>query len=237
MRAARLSCARCKTLKSKAVVFDKFTHLLVSLVVLIALAPFVELVNRGFPFYSLLWMAVIVLTLRAMTLQRSFFAASVALAAAVFLLELLTGSGFFKSEVNLLGFLSLTLYALFIASAIFILSQRIFSAKFVDTDKILGGLCVYLLIGVFWTLAYQAITFIVPGALGPSAAAPEKISTLFYFSFTTLTTLGYGDILPNGDLARFVAMAEALVGQIFLTVFIAKLVGLSIARELAGQKD
>ncbi|MEE8452822.1 MAG: potassium channel family protein [Thermoguttaceae bacterium] len=108
----------------------------------------------------------------------------------------------------------------------------------VTTDKLCGAMCVYLLIGVIWAVLYSLIEYGSPGSFAVSQAALaldgrngsgyEAFATLEYFSFVTLTTLGYGDITPVSPAARTLASFEAIVGQLYLAVMIARLVGLHI---------
>jgi hypothetical protein len=70
----------------------------------------------------------------------------------------------------------------------------------------------------------------------PDAIVLGQGASLFYFSFTTLTTLGYGDITPAGKFAQVLANMEAIAGQVYLAIFIARLVGLHIAQELKRER-
>jgi hypothetical protein len=92
---------------------------------------------------------------------------------------------------------------------------------------IVGGICIYLLIGILWTVLYGLVR-----TWNPDAIVLREGASLFYFSFTTLTTLGYGDITPAVKLAQDLAIMEAITGQVYLAIFIARLVGLHIAHEL-----
>jgi nicotinamide riboside transporter PnuC len=88
---------------------------------------------------------------------------------------------------------------------------------------------VYLLLGLVWTLGYVLVFAFEPSAfpaIDPTDDAAGIYASLQYFSFVTLTTLGYGDITPVGLVARQLAMAEAIVGQLFIAVAIAWLVGM-----------
>jgi hypothetical protein len=110
----------------------------------------------------------------------------------------------------------------------------------VSLDTILGGVCIYLLIGETFTFLYSTLELMRPGAFlegGKVLAMPPHANHLLgrrpeltYFSFITLTTVGYGDILPATPFARVLAVAEALCGQIFLTTFLAFLVGNYLAQ-------
>lgn len=104
----------------------------------------------------------------------------------------------------------------------------------VDTDKIYGALCVYLLIGYAWAFGYAILDQVQPGAFvipdGPMTAPDhvERVMRMRYFSFVTLTTVGFGDITPRSAAARTLATLEAIMGQIYLAVLVARLVGLHI---------
>lgn len=110
----------------------------------------------------------------------------------------------------------------------------------VSLDTILGGICVYLLLGFLYVHVYLALHLFDPGSLvsggQPLDAAIDvqhpyrAISDIVYFSYATLTTVAYGDITPASPPARFVAMTEGMVGQLFPTIFIARLVSLNIAQ-------
>lgn len=95
----------------------------------------------------------------------------------------------------------------------------------ITAHRLEGGIAVYLLIGMFCAKLYHLIALNVPHAfVGVEDTTP--LPPFVYFSFVTLTTLGYGDILPVSHLARSMAMGEGLVGQLFPAIFIARLVTL-----------
>lgn len=101
------------------------------------------------------------------------------------------------------------------------------------SDKIFAAICVYLLLGFVWTYAYALLDDVRPGSLADSTEIGRAddvghVLQLRYFSFATLTTLGYGDILPRSSTARTMAVLEAVMGQIYLAVLVARLVGLHI---------
>lgn len=117
---------------------------------------------------------------------------------------------------------------------------HVFGHERVNSDTIAGAICVFLLIGIIWMLAYQAIHFFNPKAFNNIVAegfSPAAIVDLAYFSFVTLTTVGYGDITPISRPVRMFVVTEAILGQIYLTVLVARLVGLyaSVRPSRAGQ--
>lgn len=106
--------------------------------------------------------------------------------------------------------------------------SRILSHRTVTSGTVSGALCVFLLLGLMWGVIYVSVETVVPGSfngLSLSAESPDR-QGFFYFSFVTLTTLGYGDITPATTAARSMATLEAVVGQVFLVVLVARLVGL-----------
>lgn len=103
----------------------------------------------------------------------------------------------------------------------------------VTTDKIFAAICVYMFIGYAWEFAYALVEEFQPSAfMALSSPHPndyvDRVLEMRYFSFATLTTVGYGDIVPHSAGARTLAVLEAVTGQIYLTVLIARLVGLHI---------
>jgi Ion channel len=95
-------------------------------------------------------------------------------------------------------------------------------ARVTSAEQIYAALSAYLLAGLFFGVLYWAIEATWPGSFG-EAAFP--LSTAIYFSFVTLATLGYGDVVPKTEVARGVAVFEAVGGQLYVAVMIARLVG------------
>jgi hypothetical protein len=108
----------------------------------------------------------------------------------------------------------------------------------VTADKIYGALCVYLMIGLTWGFMFLTLEGVQPGSFqfgqARSSGIEKDPATLVYFSFVTLSTVGYGDITPLSPPARSLAFLEAIIGQIYLAVLVARLVGLHIAYSMAG---
>ncbi len=116
--------------------------------------------------------------------------------------------------------------------AVLILSSVIRARK-VSHDVIYGAIVVYLIIGITWGFVFRVIETLEPGSFSLAVESLQQDpSLLYYFSFVTLTTLGYGDITPLSTTARSFAYLEALIGQIYLTVLVARLVGLHISQSL-----
>lgn len=108
-----------------------------------------------------------------------------------------------------------------------ILLRDLFRARSAELDTILGAICVYLLLALAWSQAYAIVDGAAEGAflVAGESASLDATETL-YFSFVTLTTLGYGDVVPRHEVARALAVLEATVGLLYVAIVIARLVTL-----------
>ena len=95
-------------------------------------------------------------------------------------------------------------------------------------DRVFGAIVLYLMLGVMWAFVYAMLNTLLPNAFTEGAGRTRGIADWVYFSFVTLTTVGYGDIVPIARAARSLAMLEALVGQLYPAIIIARLVSLQI---------
>lgn len=120
--------------------------------------------------------------------------------------------------------------------------RAVFRARVVNTNILCGAACVYLLAGALWGYTYATLEvvnhhsfeIIAPDMAG-NVDLYDEPGWLIYFSYTTLTTVGFGDVLPASSFARSLSVFEAVVGQIMLVVMMARLVGLHVAHTTAGQ--
>ncbi|RLA36101.1 MAG: hypothetical protein DRR15_05715 [Gammaproteobacteria bacterium] len=106
--------------------------------------------------------------------------------------------------------------------------QQIAKGNNISANRIVGAICVYLMLGVIWALSYALLEAVVPGSfkgLTEQTASASWNPDWVYFSFVTLSTLGYGDITPMTYSARALSYFEAIVGQFYLAVLVAGLVG------------
>jgi len=106
----------------------------------------------------------------------------------------------------------------------FIMIQQIVLSRRVDAKLILESIIGYLLIGVVFTLVNVLITIFNPNAIGFTNTSAH-IGEIIYYSFVTVTTIGYGDISPISQLARSAAVLFGLIGQLYLTIIVAFIIG------------
>lgn len=116
--------------------------------------------------------------------------------------------------------------------------KHIIMARRISADIIFGSVAIYLLAGVFWALAYSLVNDIMPGMVIESVGKvttvqqrAELLPEFSYFSFITLTSVGYGDLTPIGAPARALAIVEGVFGQLYTAILIGKLVGMKVAQE------
>jgi hypothetical protein len=133
----------------------------------------------------------------------------------------------------------LFLQVLFLGLTAYTIIHYVMSYQKVNADTIYGAISVYLLLGIMWAMAYTTLELAMPESFSFSqnfsntnimiAGHQFYFSQFMYYSFVTLTTLGYGDILPITLEARGLASLEAVVGQLYIAVLVARLVGLHIS--------
>ncbi len=113
--------------------------------------------------------------------------------------------------------------AVLVVASIFILGQTIIASGVIDGRTVTGVLCIYLLLGLLFSALHDFCAALIPHYLDGVGSNTTQSDTL-YFSLITLTTVGFGDITPAANLARAIAAAEALVGQLYLVSVVAAVV-------------
>lgn len=214
---------------------NRFLYLLVSILALMVLSPMLDgLVSLWILKNTFMTIIFICCILAVSNTRRTVYitiALSVPMFTAIFVPGIENPPGVEDAPVlaiagNLSGIV-------FIAAIIVLTLSFIFKSRKVNANIIYASIVTYLLLGIMWLFIYQAIEIFQPG----SFSIPEHITVTggdlsTYYSFVTLTTLGYGDVTPIGDVARSFAILEAVIGQIFLVVLVARLVGLNIAQTM-----
>ena len=115
----------------------------------------------------------------------------------------------------------------------FLAAQHVFSWRHVDANTLMGAVCVYLLLGLIWAVIYMIFAYFWPEGSFNGMAFRENVvqfDNFLYYSFVTLTTAGYGDITPVNPLLRTLAYLEMIVGQFYMAILVAGLVGLFMAK-------
>ena len=136
----------------------------------------------------------------------------------------------------------LVVKSIFLGMLLAVLSAQVFRAGPVTAHRIRGAVLIYLLLGVMWCFFYHFAQIITPPAFrfppGVSVSDPHALERILtYFSFITITTTGYGDIVPIASLTRTLALFETMVGQLYVAITLARLVSLAIAQPKVPDKS
>jgi len=105
----------------------------------------------------------------------------------------------------------------------------------VTIDLIMAAACAYILIGVVWAYAYYLLEIFHPHSFKASENMGDDIWNFYYYSFVTLNTVGYGDIVAITKSARALSILEAIFGQLYLAIMISRLVGLHASQAGIGK--
>lgn len=167
-------------------------------------------------------LASILLGIRAVTNRRGIFAA-------VFILAAVSGAARWTVLPEKYRIWIVVLWLALLASAAAFLLSDVLRSEKVTTEKLFSAISVYFLMGLIWGLAFIILDRLVVGAFTFPEPVPEDVAPhLIQFSFTTLTTLGFGDISPSSIVARALANFEAVMAQLYLVIIVARLVALHV---------
>ena len=139
---------------------------------------------------------------------------------AISIIELFSPSLF----VELCALMSIILFSVL---SCFIAGRHVFSWRETDANSLTGAVCVYLLLGLIWALVYEMQSFLWPTELFHGLSSQGRnfhLDDFLYFSFVTLTTVGYGDITPVNPMIRTLAYLEMLTGQFYMAILVSGLV-------------
>ena len=147
-----------------------------------------------------------------------------------FAVKLMSPAYLYGAYVSLLGFLLIAFWCTL---------KQVAVGTEISKNRLVGAVCVYLLLGVIWGIAYTLLDVFAPGSFHGISRLDEPgwDSAWLYFSFVTMTTLGYGDLLPVSATARALAYMQAVAGQFYIAILVAGLVSAYISdRQGQSQK-
>lgn len=208
----------------------RFVYLAISLLLLIITYPYVQGDMGGQILLSLFTTVVMIMSVIAVGDKRSHTIVALVLAAPWFLLLLLKfplipidTSDLVKDEI--------VFAFLLFAYATYRIFVHIIKSREVTAEILSASICVYILIGLTWATLYYIIEAMYPGSfVDTDGTALQDGPDFLFFSYVTLTTVGYGNIEAITNQARSLASLEALTGQLYLTIMVARLVGLHISK-------
>jgi len=207
--------------------FRRFSNvqLLIALALLFFFFPFVEEVKGGDVIVSILLSLVLLCAVLAVADRKRVLVIAIVLA-----IPAIAGRWISHFRPDLVPPpVFLTAGLLLIAFVVANLLRFVLRAPSVNEEVLCASISAYLMLGVLWTLAYWLVDQLTPGAFAFNAnEARQSIRgfNAFYFSFVTLSTVGYGDITPVSKVARMLAAMEAMTGLLYVAVLIARLVAM-----------
>jgi hypothetical protein len=213
---------------------SKFLFLLISLLLLFFFYPFFQKIPIGVRVLDIVFLVILLSGMYALSKNRNIFIICVILALAGFGATVLN----YTLKTVYLQYMAVLTYGAFFTLLAAVILSYIIREKRVTSDTIYGSICGYLLLGIVWTMLFSIVEVIEPGSF-LSGGKPlidyqgdtvnrQIFSSFIYYSFVTLTTLGYGDITPVSPPARALSSLEAVTGQLYIAVLIARLVGMHI---------
>ncbi len=207
----------------------RFAFLLGSLLCLLIASAFFE-DDKGL--FNALLSITLLSSVYAISHDRRFLVTGLIIAIATFLCAWLAQ----MLTSQLLGLVSSFLGFIFFQFTAAIILLHIFKAPTITLDELLGAISTYLLLGIGGGFIFRFLEILDPNTLLGSADvvvglnADSPMNLFIYYSFTCLTTLGFGDLIPGTPEARVFSYLSAVIGQVFLTVLIARFVGLHISQ-------
>lgn len=215
---------------------NNFLYLVVSLILLLLVGALVD----QFPskLGAHVFQAVTVITLSSGIIgfrsSRLWFHTSIGFTLSVLVVVVLG----LLLDISGMSYFHLFLLIAFYTWATWLAAKQVLFTGAINGNKIVGAICIYLLMGLIWTLVYLCIAQAMPNAFNglQQAVWYENFADVAYYSFVTLTTLGYGDISPVIPIARFFVYMEAIAGVFYMAILVASLIGIRTS-EMKSNND
>lgn len=219
-----------------ALINSKYLYLLATLVLYFVASPLLIANQLNNTILSVIITLFIVLCINVINRNSVLLMFSIMLGTVSMICHWLVYLNHANDSIHLVYILSVLSFLMVMT---FFVITSVAKSREITGDSLLGAIAGYFLIGLTWSVIYLLIEFINSGAIHNthvSVSMRDHIQQMIYFSFVTLTTIGYGDILPVSDLAKTMSWLEAVTGQIYLAVWISQLVGLRIAQVVREEK-
>lgn len=205
--------------------------LLISIALTLALRPFLEDFIGAKVLMDIFVTLILISGLYAASQKMHFFYIGVLIALPALAIHCLR----YFVEVPSLFIVGDVFSAMFFAFLVVLILNNLCKEKKITADVIAGAICGYLLIGLMWANFFSVLEALQPGSFQVPDHLTTDSSIFTYYSYVTLTTLGFGDIIPMTNQARSLSVLESVVGPIYLAVVIARLVGMGISQSMSKE--
>jgi len=203
-------------LRLTSVFTQRCVYLFAALLLLIVLVPFFEGTAQGRILLNIINVLVLVTSAVAVSRSRTCFTLAIVLGGAAIGCQLASVA---LSEPHLLHVSRASSAAFYFLTLCYLLAY-VFRNEVLTVDKLYGAAAAYLMLGVLWGYFYMLLLASHPGAV---ASSGQPIIEIVYFSFTVLTSTGFGDIVPTHPVARMLCVVEQTAGVLFIAILIARL--------------
>ena len=198
-------------------------ELLASLVLLIGAAAFIEIHTTYGVIVSLLFAVVLITAVRVVTAENQHRIIAYVLAVVWLAISLIRAA----TQQEIWQILADLLFIAFSFFSVSVILRRIVTAKEVDSEVVFGSVSAYLLIAITWAVSYDLIYVLSPESFSGAEGSTElTLNHFIYFSLTTITTLGYGDITPVSVPVGIWSTLEAATGVFYMAILVARLVSI-----------
>jgi len=210
---------------------DRFVSLMISLIVMLLLYPVMAELEM-LKLYGLVLAVELVMATYSIGQSRSHLWIAVSLCLPAVALQIVS----FAHPTRWTMLMGDAAAIAFLGYVIFVIYRAVLRESSFTENNVAGAISVYLLIGIFWSVVYSIVAIVQPESF--SSYKIDEVGGMvryaggadfLYFSFVTLATLGYGDISPKTPLAQTASWVEGVVGQLFIAITIASLVGMKVA--------
>jgi Ion channel len=210
---------------------NRLFYLLISLLVFLLAEPFLQVGVLAYALLIIIYTVVVLSGVYAVDYSKQGLLVAVALA---LLVTITTWSAPFVATkpFTVATLLFIIVFLLFVARTI---TVHLLRARTISGNELCGAMSVYIILGIVWAVFYILVEFLSPGSYDARGGTLDN-SSFMYFSFSTLTTMGFGDIIPVNRLVRVATIFEAMTGILYVAVLVARLVSVYTQRQFHHER-
>ena len=215
-----------------------FLYLLASMVFLMLVTSSLDYFEERLAYliWELMIMATLIIGVWSLAHDRKWFITGIALSLTIVLLVIIAET----TNIHWLVYLIVLCWFLFFLMAFVFTVMAVIRTREIDANSIVGAICVFMMAAYMWSMTYSVILMFDPAAfkgVDIGLSITDRFSQMTYFSFVTITTLGYGDISPVLPIAQSIVVLEAMFGQFFIAIFVAGMLAVHVSNRLTARQS